>query len=129
MVKIATFNVNGLAEHSKRNKVYRYIRNRKIDICVIQEMHSTVKQETIWSNQWGVEFIFSHWESNARGVMMLFRQNLEAKINKITKDTEGRVLIVDVMIDSALLTIMAIYAPNQDQPEFFIDMLSTRYAI
>ena len=61
--------------------------------------------------------------------MMLFRQNLEVKINKITKDTEGRVLIIDVMIDSALLTIMAIYAPNQDQPEFFIEMLSTRYAI
>ena len=53
MVNFATYNVRGIGENMKRNKIFKYHRDKYHDIIFIQESHSTKKMEKIWHSQWG----------------------------------------------------------------------------
>ena len=51
--KVATLNVNGLADKRKRNIIFDYIRNKKYDITCLQETHGTNQTTEQWSKEWG----------------------------------------------------------------------------
>ena len=38
-VSICTINVNGITEHSKREKVFKYLLDKQFDIYLLQETH------------------------------------------------------------------------------------------
>ena len=65
-----------------------------------------------------------HGTTNARGVAILFKYGANYKVNKVSRDSAGRVLIVDVLIGGKEFTICNIYAPNEDDPRFFVWTLS-----
>ncbi len=69
----------------------------------------------------GGEILFSHGLSNARGVCILFRPGLSLKVHDVKRDTEGRLLCVDLEIDGVRFTLVGLYAPNEDEPNFFKD--------
>ena len=77
---------------------------------MLQETHSSVKYERIWQNEWGGK---THGQSNARGVV---------KITKTFRDQEGRVFVCQLEINDATYTIVNFYAPNEDDPGFFIQL-------
>lgn len=64
--------------------------------------------------------ICSHGTSNTRGVVILFRRNLAVTIERIYKDNDGRILIVECVFQGTKFVLTNIYAPNNDDPEFFI---------
>ena len=56
--------------------------------------------EDVWINQWGCgrdKLIFSHGESNARGVMIAVRESLDIKVISVFKDNNGRFIIMYAM--------------------------------
>ena len=67
----------------------------------------------------GGKIIYSHGESNARGVMILLHPKFQGKISNIGKDDIGRWLKIDVQYNELDFTIFNIYAPNKDSPSFF----------
>ena len=86
----------------------------------MQETHATEDVPKIWTSEYGGSMYFSNGENNARGVSILFNKRLNVKVNKVSKDIEGRVLIIDCEINDKLVTLCNIYAPNEDKPDFFI---------
>ena len=51
--------------------------------------------EDIWTNQWGCgrdKLIFSHGESNARGVITSVRESLDIKVTSVFRDNNGRLI-------------------------------------
>ena len=53
-VSICTLNVNGIAEHSKREKVFKHLLDQHFDIYLLQETHlPDVTQGKLWETQWG----------------------------------------------------------------------------
>ena len=52
------------------------------------------------------------------GVAILFN-NFNFQIHKVFSDPNGRFLICDIVADSKHLTLANIYAPNEDDPNFF----------
>jgi hypothetical protein len=40
------------------------MKRKNIDICLLQETHSMVKDENTWKNQWGGNVIFCHGAHN-----------------------------------------------------------------
>ena len=56
-IKIGTFNVRGLANHSKRRKIFHFLNQREFDVVFLQETHSTKKYEKYWRSSWGAEYI------------------------------------------------------------------------
>ena len=78
----------------------------------------------MWTNEWGGKIIFAHGESNSRGVCVMFARNCPINIISAKRDMLGRTLIVYVKIAEVELAIVNIYAPNNDDPSFFINLKS-----
>uniref|UniRef100_A0A3Q1EPR8 Endonuclease/exonuclease/phosphatase domain-containing protein n=1 Tax=Acanthochromis polyacanthus TaxID=80966 RepID=A0A3Q1EPR8_9TELE len=57
-----------------------------------------------------------------RGVMILFRKNIEYTLHSFNKDNQGRWIVIEVTINNLHIIIANIYAPNEDSPEFFREL-------
>ena len=62
---------------------------------------------------------FYHGKSNAKGVAVLFRNNLNIKIKSINTDNFRSFIILQCFLKLDTLTLVNIYAPNTDSPSFF----------
>ena len=71
----------------------------------------------------GGRALFSNGTSTSRGVCILFRKNLFININKIYSDPGGRYILCELSQDDDIkITLACIYAPNGDNPEFFVQL-------
>ena len=118
-IKILSFNVKGIKDDEKRLLIFDWCKNRKADIYFLQETHSEVKTEKFWTQNWGGKIVFSHGSTGARGVAMMFDKNLNYKLIDTKTDNNGRIIVVDIEIREIRYTIVNLYAPNSDTPEFF----------
>ena len=58
------------------------------------------------------------------GTCILFNNNFEFQILKQFSDPEGKFVIADVKTEGKILTLANIYAPNDDNPTFFKNVLN-----
>lgn len=76
--------------------------------------------ELRWKNEWGGRIYFSHGTHNSCGVAILLKKKLNMKILEIVRDEEqGRFIILKVLYEGQNYTLCNLYAPNEDNPEFF----------
>ena len=121
-IKICSLNCQGLGDLKKRRDVINYLRNLKYSIICLQDTHFTKGIENIVQNEWGYKAFFNSYNSRSRGVAILFNNNFEFKINKIFRDQTGNVLIVDIKLSNKSITLINIYGPNKDTPDFYSDL-------
>ena len=56
------------------------------------------------------------------GVAMMFNNNFQLQILKHSSDPEGRrFIIADIDTGDKIMTLVNVYAPNEDRPAFFLD--------
>ena len=121
-----SLNVQGLSDKIKRTKVFRMLREKKVDIACLQETHCTKQKQKWWKNEWRHQIYFSNGESNARGVMILLSNKFaESEVLDVKSDHEGRMVSVQILIATQKVRIVNLYAPNEDSPEFFAANLTT----
>ena len=125
MYKIISLNVRGLRDNCKRRNIFNYYRSRGEIIC-LQETHSTLQDEIIWTNEWGGRILFSHGNSNARGVCILFPK-MDININDYQKDEAGRILSCKLEKNDQKINLCCIYAPNDDSPSFYLQVVKMLY--
>ena len=85
-------------------------------------MHSSKKKENIWRAEWGCKTVFSHGDTNSQGVCVLFKPKDNYIIYKLQRGINGRVLCVQLEIQEKMVMICNIYAPNEDEPSFFLQV-------
>ena len=88
---------------------------------MLQEVHCTENTNHVWSAEWGYQAIFSTYKSNKAGVCILFNNNFDFQIEKTYTDPQGRFIICDIKTNEKCFTLGNIYAPNEDNPTFFLD--------
>ena len=125
MLQITTANVRGLNDSNKRREMFTFFKKSKYDIICIQETHSDKNSQFIWEAQWGGKILFSHGETDARGVAIFFSPNLNVKICKSVLDENGRIVAADISVNDQKFLICNIYAPNEDKPNFFLEVFET----
>ena len=116
--KILSYNARGLGSNLKCRKVFHFMNRQKVDILLLQEVHSVSHTNQLWGSEFGGEAIFANGTSNSRGVAILFKKKI-GKIDDIYRDINGRYVIIKVTIDDYSYCLANIYAPNSDDPEFF----------
>lgn len=121
-LKFYSQNVRGMRDYEKRRKIYTYFKEKQVDILCLQETFSVKTDEKFWKSEWGGLALFSHGVFNSRGVSILFRRNLDVKIIDVTKDFEGRFIVCSAKINGKNVVISNLYAPNEDRPEFFVEV-------
>lgn len=120
-----TYNVNGLANAKKRRELFGWLRLHKIDVALIQETHCTNDKVNLWQSEWGGNIFCSNDTSSSRGVMVMLRRGLVYAINRIEMDSQGRSIIMEIKIDDIVFCLANIYAPNVDDPAFFVKTAKT----
>ena len=121
MVKILANNVNGLNNDIKRRRLFYDLRS-KADIICLQETHTTNETAKLFTNEWGGKCFWSHGSASRKGVAILVRKNLNINIINTTHDSEGRAVGISFEHDNETFAIISIYAPNEDNPDFFISI-------
>lgn len=119
-LRILSYNAQGLQGSEKRIDVFEYLKNKKYDIYCLQDTHLTDENRADIINQWGnSKSIFSNFKSNSRGVAILFNKDIDLKIHKKIVDDNGNFIIVNMSIYNQQLTLVNLYGPNSDNPNFF----------
>ena len=118
-LKIASINVRGLGNNTKRREVFNWLRTKKLSIYMLQGAHCSDVTSDLWSSEWGYKALFSCCTSNRAGVCILFNNNFNLQILKVFLDPNGRFIICDIEANGKILTLVNIYAPNEDDPKFF----------
>ena len=57
------------------------------------------------------------------GPCILFRQSINKKIYNEITDPDGRYIILDIEIEGLRMTLANIYAPNEDDTSFYINVI------
>ena len=71
--------------------------------------------EKFWKTQWGE----SAWFSSFSSIATLIRNSVSVKVNSVIKDPNGRYLILSAFLNNISMTLVNLYGPNQDDPDFF----------
>ena len=114
-------NVRGLRDKVKRRAIFNYCRERS-DIALLQESHSSVSVEKLWSCEWGGRIIYSHGSSASKGVCLLINPKCGHVIKTLKSGKTGRLLACEVTEEQNTLVLINVYAPNDDQPAIFYDI-------
>ena len=108
-------NCNGLNEDLKRIAVFAKLRKKTNGIILLQETHSTPEMEQRRQNDWGnKQMYFSHGASNSKGVAIIITNNYDANIVNVRRDTNGRMILLDIVRIGTIFTVGNIYAPTRN---------------
>ena len=109
----------GLSVAAKRRDLFQYVRSKHFDIICLQDTHINPKLDSFIKSEWGFEAYFSSYTTNSRGVMVLLNNTFEHKVNRVKTDKNGNFIILELNIDGKNITLVNLYGPNEDKPEFY----------
>lgn len=118
-IKIFSQNCQGLANPQKRRSLFKHVRSKKFNIICLQDVHIHSSLEPYIRAEWGFDIYFSSFTSNSRGVMVLLNNNFEHKVERTKNDQNGNFIILDIIIEGKRITLVNLYGPNDDNPQFY----------
>ena len=86
---------------------------------MLQEVHCSESTIFVWSAEWGYKTLFSCCTSAKGGVAILFNNNFDLQLLRTCLDHNGRFIICDITAGKKCVTIATLYAPCDDNPDFF----------
>lgn len=118
-LRICSLNTRGLSNYQKRRDLFHYLHNKNYSIVCLQETHFCPKQEQMIEAEWGYKVFLSSFSSRARGTAILFKNNFEFQLHQCITDTNGNCIILNITIENHRFTLVCLYGPNKDDPNFF----------
>ena len=121
-IRILSMNCQGLGDLDKCRDIFQFLREKKYDIYFLQDTHFTKKVENHIRSMWGLECVFDSYNSQSRGVTILFNNTMDYKIQQVIKGNDGNKLVLDISLNDRKLTLVNIYGPNRDSPNFYNEL-------
>ena len=112
--KFISLNTRGISNYRKRRTIFTWLRKQKADGIFLQETHSTQGNEACWLKEWGATRICSYGANNARGVAILIRNNFDCVVEDSVNDSNGRFIILKVLLSGKPTLLVNMYGPNRD---------------
>ena len=112
-ISIITLNVHGQNSPIKRHRVTEWIKKQSPTIYCLQETHLSSKDK-YKLKVLGWKMIFQANGIHRKvGVVILISDEIDFKIKKGKKDTEGHVIMIKGIMHQEDIILIKIYAPNQ----------------
>ena len=115
-------NCRGLGQFHKRRDIFSFLKDKDYSIYLLQDTHFSNGIEDRVKQEWGYDSYFSSFSSNARGVAIMIKNNIEYKLIDLTKDINGNYLILRIKLFDKEFVIINLYGPNADSPEFYVHL-------
>ena len=124
---VLSLNVRGIRDLNKRKSIFTWARNQKADIIFLQETYSTPDVFDSWKFQWLGDMYYSHGSNHSKGVLVLIRETLQFELKPVKKDSQGRFVIVEALVQDSPVLLINIYAPNNthDAVDFYENLRTT----
>uniref|UniRef100_A0A3Q1G7L0 exodeoxyribonuclease III n=1 Tax=Acanthochromis polyacanthus TaxID=80966 RepID=A0A3Q1G7L0_9TELE len=90
VLKFLSWNVKGANVAIKRKKLLLYLKQKKVDVCFLQETHLDNEESTKLQRDWVSKIFYSAYSSSQRGVCILLHKNVNITIHNQLSDREGR---------------------------------------
>ena len=117
-LSILTLNVNGLNAPIKRHRVTEWMRKQDPSKCCLQETHFRCKDTfRLKIRRWRTIY-HANGQQKKPGVATFISDNLDFKINTVSRDAEGHYIIIKGSIHQEDLTIVNIYVPTVAAPKY-----------
>ena len=112
-------NVKRIQVVSKWIKIFEYLKNYVISngFIFLQETHSSVKDEKVWSDEFEGQLFFSPGKTNSCGAATGFVGSKALNILNIKRDNLERILVNEVKIDDSVFVLINIYNANTKPEE------------
>ena len=112
-------NVKGLQGRDKRIKLFEYLKNciSSNGFVFLQETHSSLNVEKKWADEFKGQLFFSHGKTNSCVVAIGYVGNKPCSLIIQIKDNHGRLLVLEVKIDSEILILINIYNANTESEQ------------
>ena len=112
-INIASLNVRGFRDVSKRFKVFNMVNFESIDILFLQETHcSNIKEGKQWESKFNGKIFGSFGGKHSRGVGILLSSKLKYEIGNFDFDHNGRFIVLDIVINNCEFRLINVYMPN-----------------
>lgn len=115
---VTTWNVNGIKDRVKQQKVLQLLKKMSSDIVFLQELHLKSGGINFLKKQWVGEAFESTYTSKSRGVGILISKSLPFSLISKYSDPEGRYLIIQCEIHGDKYTLINIYSPPSVDMKF-----------
>ena len=125
MVRIASVNVNGLNNKTKRQNTFRWLDKQRFDIILIQETHCiNAETENSWTKDWSGDSFWNYGTNLSKGVSVLFNKSRTFNIISVTNFVDGRATSIKLTFNDQNIQIVTIYAPNNsvDRKRFNVNI-------
>lgn len=129
-IKVASYNVNGLGNPIKRNKVMSKMKKEGVGVLFLQETHFSDKEHVkLKRSGYNKEFSSSYKSGHRRGVSILISNKVKFEKLKTITDKEGRYVFVIGRLEGELVSLLNVYAPpgsDWDLFKYIFDMVATQ---
>ena len=117
-LSIITLNVNGLNAPTKRQRLAEWMQKQDPYICCLQETHFRPKDTHRLKVRGQKNIFHANGKQKKAGVSILISDKIDLKIKKITRDKKGHYIMIKGSIQEEDITIVNIYAPNIEAPQY-----------
>lgn len=121
---IASHNVNGIADVTKRRMAFKVYRKLKTAIICLQETHIKSSLLPVIKCQWGGEVFLAGESSQHEGVAVLISKNACISATVLVADMLGRYIALRIEIDGRSFILINMYFPTSGMARAQIDLLS-----
>lgn len=99
--------------------ILRQLKQLNCQIAFLQETHLSDTEHEKLKRSWADKAYFSlHPSGKKKGVSILIHRQVNFTLTATHKDTEGRIILVNGSIDGINVSLVNVYAPNDDRPAF-----------
>ena len=122
---VVSYNVKGIINPIKREKILTQLKKLNCSIGLLQETHLNEVEHKKLRGDWVAQIFYASCSnSRRRGVASLISRSISFAFQREVKDKEGRYILIIGTVGGVELTIVNIYAPNEDDPTFFKEVAS-----
>lgn len=120
-LSILTLNTRGLRDKKKRENLFYWINQKKIGFTFLQETYWTEDLLKLIQKEWEGNIVLNSGTQHSKGTAILIRKKLNSEILNIHKSEDGRIVLINVKIEGKILSLINIYAPNnQNERKMFL---------
>jgi exonuclease III len=117
-LSILTLNVNGLNSHINRHLLTNCIKKEDPTICCLQETYLMDRNKHRLRMKGWKKIYQVNDPPKLAGVAILISDKVDNKPTLIKQDKEGHSILIKGEIDQEEITIINLYAPNVNTPNF-----------
>ena len=111
-------NVRGWGAILKRKKMLEHFENFMPNIVAISDTRYDEDSERLLRTSCDYNIYCSNYQSNARGTMIMVKKTFPISVKKVETDDDGNRVILSFILYDKSFTVTAVYAPNDEAPEF-----------